>query len=718
MSTKRMQLQSAWCQVFDRFWQSSCRIRFGAHWLNKLRTPCATINASCSYGECSAIYKLTVNDFPKSGEDVCVNVKMDGVKFSEPHAYRQVRGTDRAKIAAALKGVSATEFRYRQLATSQMPQQSSVVLRKISSEDSLKERNHVDPWSDLDLEADKQPLYVQFIGKRPLMLHLYFHESLVAYSQFVKGATLHFDSTGGIVKHFSSQMGHKRIYYYAIILKTDNVSFPVAECITDTHSVPDVYFFVSKWLYALDKKNCTVPLPNCVVVDHSFCLLHVCAMAFTKCNSIWQYISTVFDCLERNIPSTTPCMFLCCAHLVKEFARVIKKCALVQQARDFIIRCLCCFFSFTSLNTAISAAKHFFVILLSNSRVHAEASVNFFRGKIEGQIDDVIINNTDETTHEDIDSRDTSLHRRSPFYRVFHESFLLAEDNADGDIFDINPFRDPTIAKVLLDKYFSIAPLWMPMLFGQVRRTNGAVESWFNITKSHIMQHRHPISLASFVRLMKPSVLGRIRESLQNNDIHFPAVSQMETSDILEPRACTTDSPAEIDIFETVDIDIDESDRIPSWVQSSTLPHLSECDVLDVDCAVQHSSSSSSVKVPPAKKEKMECEKWKRAKTSGVTSKYFSKSAVFHNPVRRRCVISHVVFPNGCSRLSLDGVVYRLMNTCTIDNFCMILFHAYTEVNVLQQYISAQNSKHARDLQFFLMESQLTCLQKILTYTD
>ena len=66
------------------------------------------------------------------------------------------------------------------------------------------------------------------------------------------------------------------------------------------------------------------------------------------------------------------------------------------------------------------------------------------------------------------------------------------------------------------------------MLFGQARVSNAVVESWFNIVKNVILQHSHPVAIASFIRLMKMSVLGRLRDALTATSTVAPVLANFQ----------------------------------------------------------------------------------------------------------------------------------------------------------------------------------------------
>ena len=85
--------------------------------------------------------------------------------------------------------------------------------------------------------------------------------------------SLYIDATGGVVKKPSKMKG--KFFYYAIVLPgagRGRPSLPVAEMLSNGHTVPDVSGFLRKWLYNV--KKFSKLLPYKVETDFSYVFIH------------------------------------------------------------------------------------------------------------------------------------------------------------------------------------------------------------------------------------------------------------------------------------------------------------------------------------------------------------------------------------------------------------------------------------------------------------
>ena len=81
---------------------------------------------------------------------------------------------------------------------------------------------------------------------------------------------------------------------------------------------------------------------------------------------------------------------------------------------------------------------------------------------------------------------------------------------------DANAYFSPKLANKFLMRYMSLLPLWsciaLPM--DQKRLSNGVVESWFNIVKTHSLHGKPANTIADFERSIRPSALGCLKENI------------------------------------------------------------------------------------------------------------------------------------------------------------------------------------------------------------
>lgn len=87
-------------------------------------------------------------------------------------------------------------------------------------------------------------------------------------------------------------------------------------------------------------------------------------------------------------------------------------------------------------------------------------------------------------------------------------------------------------------RYLSLLPLWTAIALpnGQERLSNGVVESWFNITKTHALNGKSANSIGDFERAIRPSVIGRLKENidtLTDNNVDLDADSEVSSAYII-----------------------------------------------------------------------------------------------------------------------------------------------------------------------------------------
>ena len=379
MSHKRLQLQPDWTNVLFDAWNCDCQIRFKTKRINRCKLPFIRIQAHCSYSACSAHYNLTILTPPEPGKDCEIVVTRDGSRYLQPHRYRPVRGEVRQKLASELQGKSCTEYHYIQYAKS--PIVSSVsALKKMKSEAALQSRNDVDPWLDLRQENEKHPDYIQLRSESPFAIHLYSYASMrLLHELSTRDLVLYIDATGGVVKKLIHDTSKKPVYYYAVVVKKESVTVPVAELITSSHIVPNIFHFFSTWLHCVKHLFPSFHHSKAIVVDQSFCLLNSAAQAFTERKNIWQYLEMAFVSISHGTELPKPHIYLCCAHLIHCFVRHLKSSGLIKEGKDFIIRCLTIFMRLSSFNEVQLAAHHLFNLLLTKSRRQTEESLKYFQ---------------------------------------------------------------------------------------------------------------------------------------------------------------------------------------------------------------------------------------------------------------------------------------------------------------------------------------------------
>jgi hypothetical protein len=133
--------------------------------------------------------------------------------------------------------------------------------------------------------------------------------------------TLHFDSTGSVIKRFPNQ---KQPFYYCMLLVSPTISIPVAEFIATHHTAAAICYFIEELNRGARVCNNEKRIhPHLVVVDFSYAMINAVLSAFNKM-SIVSYLSATYRLLQRQcrVSEIRAITFvgICCAHMIKAIA--------------------------------------------------------------------------------------------------------------------------------------------------------------------------------------------------------------------------------------------------------------------------------------------------------------------------------------------------------------------------------------------------------------
>ena len=168
----------------------------------------------------------------------------------------------------------------------------------------------------------------------------------------------------------------------------------------------------------------------------------------------------------------------------------------------------------------------------------------------------------------------------------------------------------------------------MPGLLNLPRCSNAVVESWFNIVKNNILHSKGPVSIGDFIRSVKPSVMGRVMKAMTKTRIIMPG---MDTT-----------------VAAQNDVSISD-DLMPLPSKNS----------------------------PPTKKPRQDVEVWKKQSSKRKTGKYVTAIKFNTNSCNKYSLC--ISFQNGSSRTIVNKRVFSVTNTCTVDNFLMIILYTYLD---------------------------------------
>lgn len=129
--------------------------------------------------------------------------------------------------------------------------------------------------------------------------------------------TLYLDATGGVVQKVPNQS--KRVLYYALVLPgmgKDKPPLPVAEFVTNSHSVPSI----THWLMEFKRRLSHITRRKIAQIetDYSWALMNSMLISFNQ-EDVSAYLCRAFQIVSgqsKDIPNFTV-LHLCSAHILK-----------------------------------------------------------------------------------------------------------------------------------------------------------------------------------------------------------------------------------------------------------------------------------------------------------------------------------------------------------------------------------------------------------------
>lgn len=577
-------LRQPWTHViYDKFTKRNpcCVLAFKyqhtrmAH-SRKKRCPYMHIKAVCTFPTCKATYIIWMEKRPTINQKkVLMTIYRHGpiCHLKEHTRARQASNIRRGKIAKTVrKGVS---HRYYQL-LSRTPEQEIIagnltrslnrdILKAIGYEVRKAATVHDNVLLEILLtqkimrECDTQfyhlPGYIQVFQVDPFSTHLYTEKGIgimVAHLRKKSPLTLHLDATRSVVSKIPEQ--NKRVLYYALVLAGQgrgSPPLPVAEMLTNDHTVPSISFWLVRFLYTLSKF--TIRTVSHVETDYSWALMQAVLLAFNK-ESISSYLDRCFAISQGRLKwkaiRNLTVLHLCSAHVLKAVTQVIGRHVTDKGHREFVIFVFARLQNSRFLTEGVDIFRSLCIILLAKTNNAAvEESVQALekvirRFKCEPHVseDRVQIENS-----EDAIQQSKTIVGSSPFSAVFRG---VCEDataviNSEEQSSEDNMYYCPGIIKALLDNYMSIFPMWSGLMLGdrrqlaadiekkdlkeqgnlekektnKTRETNCHVEGWFGIVKQHILRKKKQMRPGNFIRTMYTSLHGRYIEHSMQNDL-------------------------------------------------------------------------------------------------------------------------------------------------------------------------------------------------------
>ena len=596
----KRQLRPPWTDIFyNEFRKSnpSCTLAFKYQNIRtrdsrKKKSPYLRATAKCTFEGCEAVYTFTRKGPPKyNAKKITVMVTRFGeVKhLKSQRKCRPARYLRRGKIAKAVKsGVSNCYYELLKntpveeiMAGNITRSLTKDVLKIISYEIRSVARLHNDQLLELMLtqriirESGRQTRhassngYLQLLQIDPFATHLYTDAGLQILAEHLRGpmpTTLYLDATGGVVQKVPHQS--KRVLYYALVLPgmgKDKPPLPVAEFVTNSHSVPSI----SHWLMEFNRRlsHITGRKIAQIETDYSWALMNSVLISFNH-EDVSAYLCRAFEIVSgqlKVIPKFTV-LHLCSAHILKAVSQAFGRTTSDRGIKEYATYSFAYLLNCTSLPEALEVFYH--MCVLFDAEQHTD-SINTSERYLNGcilQSQHMDIEETQEGSRI-CDSSDPSngILARSPFMQAFDlrreqaTCDVLSDEEADKN----NNYHCPGIINVLLKTYMGIFPLWSGVLLADLsrhskgsitrgtgcktRETNCHVELWFRLVKHSILCKRKYLRPAEFVSKMFASVQGRyvehvIQQSLPIDVLQRNLQSSVKLEDDPEEQWCKRDT--------------------------------------------------------------------------------------------------------------------------------------------------------------------------------
>jgi hypothetical protein len=312
------------------------------------------------------------------------------------------------------------------------------------------------------------------------------------------------------------------VFYYAAVLKGIEPShppIPVVEFVTNRHIVPDIAYFLMRFLYDLKDKLRKNNVPQTVVVDYSWAMMHAVNLAF-NCQTTAAVLN---DCWNNSRPSCL--IHICCAYVMHSIARYTKN--YDKELKKLLMMCAAKCITSSSLKELSELYTAMCSVCLSTT-VPPESAVKKLQSMLDeegdcSEFNELVDDDSANITMKEAEEckSDTNWIDKSPYYRHFvtiSQGFDNggAKQNENSATTTNNTNDNSYYAKKFLDhfcrKYLSIVPFWTGIFIQGERISNATVENWFRNVKHTILNGKKGLRVGQFIRLMAKSLAGRIKE--------------------------------------------------------------------------------------------------------------------------------------------------------------------------------------------------------------
>ena len=265
-------------------------------------------------------------------------------------------------------------------------------------------------------------------------------------------------------------------------------------------------------------------MPNIIVTDFSWALIHSVIQTFNNNCSILSYLNWTFDVIisgkSANQLIVNTRIFICAGHFLKIIIKKAKKVIVAEKTRKVFI------FSFSLLQNCVSVAQFndllYHVFNLFNTKNNNDSCLHSFqtirnevaiRGLQSTQVNEIndkasldkeaIIENLD-SKYFLLSPQETTINLKAESPYTLYFGYILdsykkiVEAHQSGDV--DNQFYSPDLFKIIVD-YLHIFSFWNGSIISEIllkhsnykiqtRLTNNPVENYFGHLKKNLLKYR------------------------------------------------------------------------------------------------------------------------------------------------------------------------------------------------------------------------------------
>ena len=508
----------------------------------KTKAPFFRGKVVCMFQGCVK-YTLIIKKPPVAGKNVRVKVRTIPPHTAIRHEAkltksRPISGQERKESSTELKNEKPSQVYYRRLGEVSDRQYeagnltgigSKSVLQKISSETTLAQRLHKDVITELSLQKEIYDSIdddlpdnhikgcIQYLSVYPFSVHIYTSKQLQILSDVIKdgNCVLYFDATGKVVSKIPHQ--NKRVFYYPLLLKgreKGDPPVPVAEMISNSHNTTDICNLFIKLFRDLTIFKPKCGIPKRIEIDFTWAFLHGIVLAVNR-ESINKYLQRAWSVLQNDEEwGPNIVIHICSAHLQNSISHHVADQMKDKQGRKYVKHVFGLMIDARNLHDLEIIYRNLAILLLyPTDNSHAEYT------EAKNALDSSIRNREfDDETEEPRESDETGAESSLPGKTAFFEHLEDIRRTVECGIIEtttgtINFLHCPKLLQYINKTYMSITPLWTGTLLDDMSHdTNSPAENWMKIVKKDILNDKHRLRPGLFIRKLRTSTNGRLKE--------------------------------------------------------------------------------------------------------------------------------------------------------------------------------------------------------------